>query len=146
MKIIVPFDGSGPSQRAVDYALRIAASVGKESVEMHLFNVQEADPAVMDFFARDAADVAARLARLRRDAGAKLLEAPVAKVQQAGIRAEPAVLLGDPATVIASYVDNQRCDMVVMGTRGLGPVGGLMLGSVASKVIHLVKVPVTLVK
>ena len=146
MKIIVPFDGSGPSQRAVDYALRIAASVGKESVEMHLFNVQEADPAVMDFFARDAADVAARLARLRRDAGAKLLEAPVAKVQQAGIRTEPAVLLGDPATVIASYVDNQRCDMVVMGTRGLGPVGGLMLGSVASKVIHLVKVPVTLVK
>jgi hypothetical protein len=32
-----------------------------------------------------------------------------------------------------------------VGTRGLGPVGGLMLGSVTSKVISLVKVPVTLV-
>jgi nucleotide-binding universal stress UspA family protein len=36
--------------------------------------------------------------------------------------------------------------MVVMGPRGLSPVGGLMLGSVASRVVHQMKVPVTLVK
>ncbi|MFN0302201.1 MAG: universal stress protein, partial [Burkholderiales bacterium] len=35
---------------------------------------------------------------------------------------------------------------VVMGTRGLGSVSGLVLGSVATKIIHLVDVPVTLVK
>jgi len=33
-----------------------------------------------------------------------------------------------------------------MGTRGLGPIGSLLLGSVATKVIHLAKTPVTLVK
>jgi nucleotide-binding universal stress UspA family protein len=49
-------------------------------------------------------------------------------------------------SAIASYVDSRHCDMVVMGTRGLSPVGGLVLGSVTSRVIHLVKVPVTLVK
>ena len=32
-----------------------------------------------------------------------------------------------------------------MGTRGLGSISGLLLGSVATKVLHLVKVPVTLV-
>lgn len=146
MKIVVPFDGSPPSERAVDYALRIAGSVGKESVTVHLLNVQEADPDLLDFFARDAADVAERLTKKRREAGLKLLDAPVEKVRAAGVRAEPVVLLGDPASVIASYVDGQRGDMVVMGTRGLGRVGGLLLGSVASRVIHLVKVPVTLVK
>jgi nucleotide-binding universal stress UspA family protein len=146
MKIVVPFDGSPPSHRAVDYALRIAASVGKESVTVPLLNVQEADPQVLDFFARDAAELAARLTKQRRESGVKLLEAPVAKIQEAGVTAEPVVLLGEPAEVIASFVDRQRCDMVVMGTRGLGRVGGLLLGSVASKVIHLVKVPVTLVK
>ena len=146
MKILVPFDGSGPSQRAVEYSLRIAGSIGKQSVKVHLLNVQSSDPEVFDFFARDAADVAERLTKVRRDNGAKQLQAPAVMVREAGVAAEPMVLLGDPATVIASYADKQRCDMVVMGTRGLGPVGGLVLGSVASKVIHLVKVPVTLVK
>jgi nucleotide-binding universal stress UspA family protein len=33
-----------------------------------------------------------------------------------------------------------------MGTRGLGPIANLVIGSVATKVIHLVEVPVTLIK
>jgi nucleotide-binding universal stress UspA family protein len=36
--------------------------------------------------------------------------------------------------------------MIVMGTRGLSPVTGLLLGSVATRVIHVVGLPVTLVK
>lgn len=146
MKILVPYDGSPPSQRAVEYSLRIATAVGKATVEVHLLNVQEADASLIDHFRRDAADVAAELVATRRDAGAKLLEAATKIVEGGGVRAECTVLLGDPAPVIGSYVNNHHCDMVVMGTRGLGPVGGLMLGSVASKVINLVKVPVTLVK
>ena len=47
MKILVPYDGSPPSTRAVEYALRIATAVGKPTVDMHLLNVQEADPAVI---------------------------------------------------------------------------------------------------
>jgi nucleotide-binding universal stress UspA family protein len=146
MKILVPYDGSAPSQRAVEYSLRIATAVGKPTVEMHLLNVQEADPDVIDYFRRDAADVAARLVTARRDTGAKLLEAPARTIENADVRVERTVLIGEPADVIGSYADNQRCDMVVMGTRGLGTVGGLFLGSVATKVIQRVKVPVTLVK
>jgi len=33
-----------------------------------------------------------------------------------------------------------------MGTRGLGRIQGIVLGSVAMKVVHLVKVPITLLK
>jgi nucleotide-binding universal stress UspA family protein len=146
MKILVPYDGSPPSQRAVEYSLRIATAVGKPTVDVHLLNVQEADPDVIDYFRRDAADVAARLVSARRDTGGKLLEAPARTVENADLRVERTVLIGDPAEVIGSYADNQRCDMVVMGTRGLGTVGGLFLGSVATKVIQRVKVPVTLVK
>jgi len=146
MKILVPYDGSPPAQRAVEYALRIATAVGKPAVDVHLLNVQEADPDLLEYFSRDAADVAARLVTTRRDAGAKLLEPAARTVENGDVRVERTVLLGDPAEVIGSYADNWRCDMVVMGTRGLGPVGGLLLGSVATKVIHRVKVPVTLVK
>jgi nucleotide-binding universal stress UspA family protein len=146
MNILVPYDGSPPSNRAVEYSLRIATAVGKPSVDVHLLNVQDADANVIDYFRRDAAEVAARLVLERRDVGGKLLEAPAKVVESNGVRVERTVLLGDPAVVISSYADSRRCDMLVMGTRGLSPVGGLMLGSVTSRVIHLVSVPVTLVK
>lgn len=53
---------------------------------------------------------------------------------------------GDPAQLIASFARRTRCKEIVMGTRGLGRISGLLLGSVATKVIHLATVPVTLVK
>jgi nucleotide-binding universal stress UspA family protein len=146
MKILVPYDGSAPSERALEYSLRIATAVGKSGVDLHLLNVQEADAGVLDYFRRDAADVAARLVATRREAGSKALETPSRAVADAGVRVERMVLLGDPATVIGTYANDQHCDMLVMGTRGLGPIGGLMLGSVTTKVINLVNVPVTLVK
>jgi nucleotide-binding universal stress UspA family protein len=146
MNILVPYDGSPPSNRAVEYSLRIATAVGKPSVDVHLLNVQDADANVIDYFRRDAAEVAARLVLERRDVGGKLLEAPAKVIESSGVRVERTVLLGDPAAIISSYAESRRCDMLVMGTRGLSPVGGLMLGSVTSRVIHLVDVPVTLVK
>jgi len=147
MKILVPYDGSPSSERAVEYSLRIATAVGKPTVDVHLLNVQAADASVADSFRRDAAEVAAQVVRSRRDRGANLLERPARMVEKAGVKSvERTVLLGDPAENIGAYVENEGCDMVVMGTRGLSPIGGLLLGSVTSKVIHAVKVPVTLVK
>jgi nucleotide-binding universal stress UspA family protein len=49
-----------------------------------------------------------------------------------------------PATAIIDFV--RKGDEIVMGTRGLGRVGGLLLGSTAMKVVQLSPVPVTLVK
>jgi nucleotide-binding universal stress UspA family protein len=48
--------------------------------------------------------------------------------------------------MIAEVGRQENCDAIVMGTRGMGAVSGLVLGSVATKVIHLADVPVTLVK
>ena len=56
------------------------------------------------------------------------------------------ILVGDPAETIAKVAREQACDLIVMGTRGLGTVTGVLLGSVATKVIHLSDRPVLLVK
>lgn len=58
----------------------------------------------------------------------------------------PQVLIGPVAETIARIALEQNCDGIVMGTRGLGAVAGALLGSVASQVVHLSDVPVTLVK
>ena len=47
---------------------------------------------------------------------------------------------------IVSCAETLGCDGIVMGTRGMGAIGNLVAGSVATKVIHLTKLPVTLVK
>ena len=54
-------------------------------------------------------------------------------------------LFGDPAAVIVDFAQRSRCSEIVIGTRGLGALKGLLLGSVTTKVIHLSKIPVTVV-
>ena len=53
---------------------------------------------------------------------------------------------GDPAKIIAEVANTQRFDAIVMGTRGLSDIRGLILGSVAHKVNHLAKCTVITVK
>jgi nucleotide-binding universal stress UspA family protein len=53
---------------------------------------------------------------------------------------------GDVASTIVAVARDTGCGEIVMGSRGLGRMAGLVLGSVATKVIHLAPVPVTLVK
>lgn len=47
---------------------------------------------------------------------------------------------------IARAARRLKCESIVMGTRGMGTIGNLFLGSVATRVIHLARIPVTLIK
>ncbi|MDP2238882.1 MAG: universal stress protein [Burkholderiales bacterium] len=56
------------------------------------------------------------------------------------------VVTGAVADTIVNQAAGLGCGEIVMGTRGLGAVGNLVLGSVAARVVRLSSVPVTLVK
>ena len=56
------------------------------------------------------------------------------------------VLTGRPAEVIVAAVQRYNIDLIVMGSRGLGSIASVLLGSVASNVVQQSAVPVTLVK
>lgn len=66
--------------------------------------------------------------------------------REAGVDFTTEVRIGEVAREIAKAADEKGCDAIVMGTRGMGAIGNLVMGSVATKVIHLTKLPVTLVK
>ena len=144
--IVVPFDGSASAVRAVDFVVDKLAKANGSPLSVHVVNVQAAGAGIAGLMVRDAADVAERLAKSCLDEGKRLLAGPIAKLEKAKIAVQSAVRIGDPASEIARYADHLGADAIVMGTRGLGSVTGLVLGSVAYKVAHLVKVPVTLVK
>jgi len=142
-KILIPYDDSGPALRAVKQVAASRETMGK--VEAVLLNVQHTD-----FFIERLVDgrksEIERLEQPLRDLGEKLLRKAAAVLEKAGVRCSAHVELGNPAPIIADYAKKYHCDMIVMGTRGLGSVESLILGSVATKVLHLAKVPVMLVK
>jgi nucleotide-binding universal stress UspA family protein len=69
-----------------------------------------------------------------------------ALIEKAGCVAQVHARPGDPASEIAAFAKRTRCAEIIMGTRGLGRVSGMFLGSVAQKVISLAQVPVVLLK
>ena len=140
MKILVPVDGSRAAQRAVLHA----AALGKlRGAQVILLNVQPPLPLygmVRAYMPSDEYHAAcAAHARAALDPAARLLK-------RKGVPCRADVVYGEPAKCIIAAARAQKCDAIVMGTRGQGAVGNLLLGSVATKVIHLAKVPVTLVK
>ena len=139
-KVLVPVDGSQNSLHAVDTVMKAIAE--GRSLDVHLLNVQ---PQIVSGHAR---------MYLRKDLideyyaeeGEKALAAAKDKLTQAGIPFTASHQVGNASELIAKYVKTHGCELIVMGTRGLGSVQSMMLGSVATKVLHLVSVPVTLVK
>ena len=143
--VLVPIDGSDNSTRAVEAACR---QVGhQQSATVHLLNVQPSNHSgvVKKYLSQDLID------KFHQEEGETALRSARARLDDADIAYTSHVEVGDVAQTIARYVRELHCDQVIMGTRGLGSGGvaaitGLLLGSIATKVLHLVEVPVTLVK
>lgn len=76
----------------------------------------------------------------------RALKGAIEKCEGAGVDFKTLVKTGKTAETIAQVADEEGVKHIVMGTRGLGGVKGLLLGSVTTKVIHLTEVPITLTK
>ena len=63
-----------------------------------------------------------------------------------GLAADSAIVSGEPGIEIAGYAKKNGYGWIVMGTRGLGNLSGIILGSVSHQVLHAAEVPVLLVK
>jgi len=76
----------------------------------------------------------------------KLLEEAVAKARAAGLpQVRTVAAAGVPATEIARVAAERTVDLIVIGTQSRNALAGLLLGSVAQRVVHLVSLPVLLV-
>ena len=140
LKMLVPVDGSESSIRALDQLIKKFGWY-KDGVEIHLLNVQHPFPAhVASHLGHDMVQ------QYHREQGLAVLADACKKLDAAGIKYHYHIGIGDEAEVICKYAKEKEVVQIIMGTRGLGSVSGLLLGSVASKVIHLSEVPVLLVK
>jgi nucleotide-binding universal stress UspA family protein len=140
-KILIPIDGSPASLRALDFAIqRLAQSEGASLVLLYVQNlgaidIAGASAAIPDYFS-DAVS----------QASAEALNDAVTKCEGSQIAFKTIARPGRIAATIAEIARQEGVGQIVMGTRGLGGVQGLLLGSVATQVIHLADVPITLIK
>ncbi len=142
LKLLVPVDGSESSSRAVDHLIKKLAWF-KIKAEIHLLNVQHPIPygsRVSSVVGHD------KIAQFHQEEGMAALKKAMKKLDAAKVKYHYHIGVGQEAELICQYAKEKGCDQIFMGTRGLGSVSGLVLGSVATKVIHLSPVPVLLVK
>lgn len=73
------------------------------------------------------------------------LEPLAERVREAGVRCEVVVRPGLPADQILSFAHERQIDRIVMGTHSPGPIGKLLVGSVAEAVLRSATVPVFII-
>lgn len=140
-KILVPFDGSKASRKALDKAIQLAAS--DSAIELDVLNVLQfptlvvgeamiAAPATLQKEFYDASEELLAEAKTLLDA----LPNPTKTVQEDG----------QPAEAILTYAEKNGTDLIVIGSRGLGNIRSFVLGSVSHNVVQHAKIPVLVVK
>jgi len=136
----VPLDGSANSSRALQYALDLAKRYGASITLLHIV-----ERPIYAYGYPEAAMIPGEdvYLALRRE-GEKLLSERKGEVAAQGIPVETSLVTGDPSEEILKA--SEASDLIVMGSRGLGRVKSLLLGSVSSKVSHYVKKPVLVIR
>ena len=141
MKILLPVDGSELSLHETRFALQLLREGLKASFV--LANVQE--PA--SFYEIVTADDPALIEDAALEAAEELMEPSARLLREAGVTFETAVITGDAANGMLDLIELHGCDMVLIGSRALGPLRRLVEGaSVSRRLIDDAPVPVLLVK
>ena len=134
--ILVPVDGSEGADRAIEQAVTLAKICGAKLNFLYVANINQlAINAVLSDAILDSVT----------KAGNVVLDRAMEMVPE-GIEKESFSDTGSPAVVILDFAETNDIDLIVMGSRGLGLLKGVLIGSVSQKVIEEAKIPVMVVK
>jgi len=147
-KILVPIDGSEHSDRVLNYALDLAE---KYSAEIKLLSVAQPVVATGPMFLTQPmlspASTAIYVKEIEAAHEKMLAEAfKKAKETKPNINISKQLVNGRPADKIVEIANEEKFDLIVMGSRGAGGIKEFFLGSVSDRVADEARCPVLLVK
>jgi nucleotide-binding universal stress UspA family protein len=137
--ILVPVDGSDHALRALDVACDLAQKYGATLRLVHAY------PPLFTDVTMSEANIEAIIA-LRTQAGDAILQHARERAQVCVSDITTELREAPDAEAILEEAETHNCDLIVMGTRGLGRLAGLLLGSVSQKVVQHARCPVLLVR
>ena len=142
MRILIAVDGSKNSLAAVD-CLVGHASWYREKPEVELVTVHLPVPKLPRM---GMAVGKGQIDKYYQEEGEARFAGAKKRLDKAGIAYKPRILVGQIAESIVKHARDKRCDLIYVGTRGMSELGKALVGSTATKVIHISEIPVLLVK
>ncbi len=136
--ILLAVDGSEHSLNAAQTASQLARSMN--SADLRIVVVYDSVPPLLgnpDFQV---------ILNARLDETERILQNTVKMVGEIPARVHTETIAGDPAESIIKIAEAHSCDLIVMGSRGLGRLAGLVLGSTSQKVVSHAPCPVLIVR
>jgi nucleotide-binding universal stress UspA family protein len=131
--ILIAYDGSAHSQKALDLAVKIARDSDGQLKVLFAFDK------VPTIFGDDETEHFIERAMSK---GRDILGEATAHLHEAGVEFSTIIVEGPAADAILRVAQTEGCDLIVMGSRGRGMVQGLLLGSVSYRVLHHAQIPV----
>lgn len=161
-KFLVAIDGSASASKALDLAIELAGrtnaalaiisvasqeSLSEGEIQFARAEFKQGLPQASGVFTPLMAesDAAGTLAmadpaagtRVREAIGQRLVDMASERARQKGLaRVSTHVAEGDPANEILATAREEKADIIAMGSRGLGAVKGLVMGSVSQRVVQ----------
>lgn len=134
--ILVAYDGSEHSRKALDMAVKVAQCSNCKLKVLYAFDKV---PLVL------GDDETKRFIERAMNKGREKLAEATLHLHDSGIEFSTDTVEGPAAEAILRVAELEGCDLIVMGSRGLGMVQGLLLGSVSYRVLHHASIPVLVV-
>jgi len=146
-KVLVAYDGSDPSKRALDHAAKLAAMFEGELVILTVVPKVSVPVYSNAELGAQAMDIASLQERMRENYGQSIKRAEEEiKSLYPHLKVETVLTEGRPASLIVSEADKQGASLIVMGSRGLGGISGWILGSTSRQVVDLCTKAILIVK
>jgi Universal stress protein UspA and related nucleotide-binding proteins len=140
-KIMVAYDESDHSKKAVDWALKMQESLGT-AIEVVTVLPPMGSPFIYENQPLSLLD----LRESQKKCAVEALEELRQKCEAAGRTITPIVLEGSVADSLLKHSEKSGADLIVTGTRGKGGFTGLLMGSIAQKLVTYAKIPVVVIK
>ncbi len=135
--ILMAVDGSSHSNKALEYARGLAEGFGARLLLVHAY------PHTSDLLGYKDFE---RLVARRKAAGQEIIATARRRLGDIEVEIHEDLLESPEAEAILAASRTHAVDLIVMGTRGMGSMEGLLFGSVSRKVTHLAPCPVLLIR
>lgn len=140
--VLVPTDFSESSGVALRYGKALAGAFGATLHVVHVVQEPFAQPWAVEAYGFSLATLQEDW---MREAGTRLEQA-LSEAERTTYRAEIVTVLGHPVVEILKYAEAHPIDLIVIGTHGRGPLGHMVMGSTAERVVRKAPCPVLTVR
>ncbi|MCC2668295.1 MAG: putative Universal stress protein UspA [Armatimonadetes bacterium] len=144
--VVLAVDGSEHAEKAAQFAARLPLPEGAVVHVAQVVRTYQPYALVAPEFIVEYEE-AVRTAQTQENEDAQSLTGLLCeRLRKSGKQAEPAILRGDPAEEILKLAQHVEADLIIAGARGISLIEGLLVGSVADRILKQAQCSVLLVR